>query len=336
MNARAGFALPLALVAVALVSVSLLALMRAESVRVRRVATLQAEWRADLAVATAEARVAHLLVTEPLSTRAITVAPEGRGAPRPAVLDGRPYALAGVDAAVRLQDEAGLVNLNATDSVAVARLLRFAEAPDPDALAARLADYVDGDDLTRADGAEKLAYARAGAPAPFDRTLSDPLQAFAVLGWRALDAQARRVVRDNAAALSPAAWFNPNTATIPALRAVLGIDANAAAMLIAQREAQSLLTRDEVMALTGAADVRSQIRATTARSLLLTVNVTTGPSQESYVYAYRLRIAEVGSQSPVLIDRTEAPTRVISREWTRANDIGVLDTLPEAPRLRAP
>lgn len=336
MSPRAGFALPLALAAVALVSVSLLMLMRAETARVRRLEILNAEWRAELAAVAAEARVTFLFATEPLSARALMAPAEGRGAPQPVILDGRPYSLSDAAAVVRLQDEAGLVNFNAPDGAAVANLLRQGEAPDAEVLAARLADFIDGDDLSRAGGAEKADYARAGAPAPFDHGLSDPRQAFAALGWAVLDASARRVVRENATSLSPAAWFNPNTATIPALRAVLGIDANAAAKLVAQRETQSLLSRDEVMALTGAAEVRSQIRATPARSVRLAVEVAAGPSQESYVYAYRLRIAEVGTQRPVFVDRTEAPARVISREWTRANDNGVLDTLPETTRLRAP
>jgi type II secretory pathway component PulK len=336
VNARAGFALPLVLAAIAMVSLSLLTLSRAAGGGVRRAEALDAQWAAHLSALSAEARVAHLLAIRPLGVRAILVEAEGRMQDREVILDGRPYKVPGTSAIVAIQDEAGLVNLNDPEERITAELLRLAGAPQSRDLAARLADFVDADDARRLSGAESADYLRSGEPVPPNAALRDVRQSFAVLGWSALPDDAMRLVRENGAALSPGAWLNPNTATEVALRAALGIDAKAAAKVIAQREAGLLLTREEVLALAGGPDSPVRVRASPGRSFALSVWIAAGSSQESYVYASRLRIAEEGSQRPVESAPVGAPRREPLREWTRNHVFGEPASFPAAEDLRAP
>ncbi|MDX2233485.1 MAG: type II secretion system protein GspK [Hyphomonadaceae bacterium] len=345
-----GFALPMALAAVALASIAVLALARVESTRLVDARRLQAQWRADLAAATAEARVAHLLATEPLGARDIRVRQGvalGREADAdvtPVVLDGRSYAVrlraAGsprVD--VLLQDEAGLFNLNRTDGEATERLLRLlgADAAAARRLADALSDFTDEDDLRRADGAERADYLIAQAGAPLNDWLVDVRETTGVLGWSdSLDASAMSTLRTGAVALAPDAPFNPNTGTALALRAVFGIDEDAAARLIAARERQLLLTAQDVLALLGDAQVDSQLRPSPARSVRLIVHVAPSASEESYVYVSRVGVAEEGQDRPIVVRRADASARAYRRERARADAVGGQATLPDGIHRHSP
>jgi type II secretory pathway component PulK len=165
-------------------------------------------------------------------------------------LDGSWYLVNGVrGAAVSVQDEAGLFNLNSSDEPALAALLELSGQPNGASLAATLMDYTDGDDLTRDRGAEARDYERAGMPAPADRPLFSRWQALEALGWRG-----SRVERGEGwtwlTARSAETGLNDNTAPAPVLEAVLG-DRRRAETLIAQRQTSALTDIAQVEALTG-------------------------------------------------------------------------------------
>ncbi len=335
-----GFALPLALVAIALVSVSVLTLARVEAIGRSGASSMARLWRAELAAADVAARVAHLLATEPLGVRTLGVG--GAGA-APVVLDGRPYAagtrLRADTVIVGLQDEAGLINLNRTDEAVVDRLARALGADDATAqrLAATLADHVDDDALPRLYGAEPETAESAGPAGPRNAMLDDPRQAFGADGWgNQLSPLQMRTLVDATTALTLDAPVNPNTATALTLQSVFGIDASTARKLIGAREEQLLLTVDDVVARTGGGDFQSRLRPSPARSLRLRMKVAVSPSQESYVYAVRISIAEQSADRPVLIRRLGAPLRAGGREQSNADAASGLETLPESPHLRAP
>lgn len=356
MNARStgGFALPLVLVAVAVASLSILALAQSGQGRERRGRVEAERFNARLSAEIAEARMAHLLVTEQLTARSLDVAVDARrsyrrSSARPVdassvILDGRPYALAvgeGASALVvlRIQDEAGLLNINDADTRPLVRHLLAAGLAQSEALqlAAALADFVDEDDLRRVGGMDGPDHARPDAGASRNRPLEDVRQALGAAGWgRALPGPRAELILLETAALAPGAPFNPNTATLGTLRSVFGIDASAAARILVARERQLLSTLDDVVALTGAVDINSNIQARPAPSMTLMTTVPRGSSQESYVYVSRISIKQGFADRPIEMTRLMMPVRAYSRERARIDEHDRLVSLPKSARLLAP
>ena len=203
-----------------------------------------------------EARLAYLLLTEPVGQRGLRVGGDRLDASgmlaapmlsglrsvggfevQELVFDGRPYRLTSGQGRyiieVEVQDEAGLLNLNGGDEPAIERLLGDIGVRGREAayLAATLSDFVDGDDVRRLQGAEARHYRSAGRPEPRNVPLRSPPVALAALGWSdGLSAgQARRFFALSAA--SPVTQrLNLNTAPPAVLGAVLGVDGRAIAV----------------------------------------------------------------------------------------------------------
>lgn len=252
--AERGYALLLAIVVVAVLAFSVLAAARvagdvnASSMRLRESGDL-------LAAENAATRVAFLLLTQDADGRAVRIGDAARWAATEFALDGRWYAVESAPGLhVAVQDEAGLFDLNNPDQSGLASLLQRggAGAAAP-ALAAALADYVDGDDLVRDRGAERAEYTRAGMPVPADRPLVARWEALEVMGWRA-QRMDRSDVWDWLTASAPGSGININTAPQPVLEAMLD-DARIAEALIARREASALTDFAELEGLIGAGRV---------------------------------------------------------------------------------
>lgn len=346
MNARAdsGFILPMALFAMALVSLALLPLLEASWARARQVRVDREQTESDILAETAFARASLLVATSRRTARSLewmVEAPRGlsrQQATKDAslVLDGRLYTFAdapseGARVRIRLQDEAGLVNLNGTDAAVIERIAVLSGAPGSKAraLAARLLDYVDADDLTRPNGADGDIYRRSGAPGPRNRPLETPMQVFSALGWAdALDRDQATAFLARTTATASRIGFNPNTADIAVLQAVLDVDGSAAMRVRATREKQLLLSSEDVLALSGSPRADLQIRAFPSRSLRVTVTVLPTASQESYVYVSRLAIAQQATDGPIDVTRLEKPRRVRVRERARRQQDDPVVVLP--------
>ena len=89
---------------------------------------------------------------------------------------------------VRIQDARGLIDLNRTTDGVLERLLVICGAAQDQAptLVARIRDYVDEDDLTRLNGAERDSYAQAGLPAPRNAPMQEIQELWQVLGMAAV------------------------------------------------------------------------------------------------------------------------------------------------------
>jgi hypothetical protein len=183
-----------------------------------------------------EARAAFLAATRPLGA---TAALAGAGADAPALLaiDGRPYA-AGPDLTLSAQDEAGLINLDNLPAPARARFFA-AMGVSPAyqaAMADRLSDYMDVQDLKRPQGADVADYARAGLPAPPKGQLVRRAQALGLLGWeQAVGAARWRDFADNVTADPSSSGVNINTATAPMLEVLYGLTPAQADAAVARR-----------------------------------------------------------------------------------------------------
>lgn len=252
-RASGGYVLLLVLMVLTIMSVVLLNAAGAQ-------AELAPALRRQLSEAS-EARYAHsiaaqtafLLITEPIGPRSILVGGDRQGVANASMrrgrnggqrelrLDGRFYEAWRDDKILvlaALQDESGLLNLNAADDRSLSVLLGEAglAAPLAERLAASLDDFIDPDDLARLHGAEADAYRRAGLTAPPNRPLLNRWSAQSALGWReSLDLAQTETIWRLTAAANGGGGLNVNTAPAEVLRAVLG-DARGAGDLLRQRE----------------------------------------------------------------------------------------------------
>lgn len=266
MRAReGGYALLLAIVVVAVLSLAALAAARAQSDAVASMSRLGERSAIAISVESLMNRVAFLMVTEPADGQALLQHGGERWRGERLKFDGSWYAIDGMpSAALSVQDEAGLFSLNAADQQGLAELLRVGGAGrDADRLAATLMDYVDEDDLVRDGGGEGREYARVNLPPPPDRALASRWQARESLGWgeSSLDSGAW----DWLTAGSIDAALNVNTAPAPVLAAVLG-DRRRAEAIMRRRDASALTDLAEVEGLTGGV----------SRADSLSLGVTTG------------------------------------------------------------
>lgn len=347
MSARGsrGFVLPIALAAITLVSIAVVLMQEASWARWRQARLSQEQLAADQLADTALARVAFLLAASPLAARSLEISEAQKSASANArgsqmftlVLDGRSYAFpqskdARQTFSFEIQDEAGLVNLNGPDEEAVARLLNLTGVPERSGgkLAASLFDFTDADDLDRVNGADGSAYRAVGLNPPRNRPIDAPVQSFSALGWAgALEREQTRTFLSATTALAPRSAFNPNTAPLEALRAVLDVEESGALRVRATREKQLLLSVQEVLGVSRSPRADLQMRAFPSRSMRVAVTVFPTASQESYVYVQRLTIAQQDADGPIEVTRLERPVRVSMRERARRHKDDPVVILPD-------
>ncbi len=257
-QSSSGYSLLLVIFAVAMLSLILLTVAQVQGDLGRGLARLRAEADYEVQAANLTARATFLLLTEPVGPRSLVVGgPRDPGAATGGAaelrLDGRLYAAA-PGAFVSIQDEAGLFDLNSGDDVALAGLLSLAGVQRADAaqLAGALGDFIDSDDLTRPNGAERSVYLRAGEPAPMNRALTTRWAALDVWRWKRAFSHAGVVEFWDNVTVRPSGGVNVNTAPAPVLSALLGNE-RTARDLLAQREQTEIRAADEVEALTGIA-----------------------------------------------------------------------------------
>ena len=339
---RDGFALPAVLAVtgvvtlIFLVAITALASLNAEAGSARaRVRFLQR-------ALTAEAELSFMGATEPFRANGLSVndlravnefgetlpqtAPSGL--PVDLVrLDNRPY-LMDIDGVliVRLQDQAGMVNLNRAQGLPLSRLLERlgVEVALRDTLAARYRDYFDSDDLRQPNGAERNDYV-AGAPP--NRPLLRPSEWLSVLGMR--DAVERRrwsVMKDKLASDPISSAININTASPETLAILFDLTADQAAAVLREREITPLLSINALEAVTGTQPAwdYEQVYTFPSSSMILTIRDT----RSAWTYRARLSLTPSGLEQPLWIDQTElteAPRRAVA-------DTSDATRLPYTPR----
>lgn len=271
---QGGYVLLLVIFTVTLLALVLGSVAQVQSGITPALRAQRAETERLAAAQSALGRVAFLLLTEPIGRRSVLIGAEsndvaargGRAASGAVIhelrLDGRYYRL-GEDAYLSVQDEAGLLNLNAVDETSMANLIGATgvRAGVAQRLAAEIGDYVDADDLTRAQGAEKDAYARAGLAPPPNVALPNRWSALGALTWSSLPSDSRELLW-LFTTVAGAGGVNVNTAPEPVLAAVTG-DARRAAAFVRERDASA--TGEELaQALAGARGSASGVQFATA------------------------------------------------------------------------
>ncbi|MBI1250300.1 MAG: hypothetical protein GC189_02380 [Alphaproteobacteria bacterium] len=249
IDTQRGWALMAAVGAIAVLSILWLAAAQSQNNAALLVGDERERAQREAHAVSAAARIGFLLLTEPIGDRALLIGgAEGArmaeaSAQRSAAggrsiavsLDGARHLMDG-DFVVSIQDEAGLIDVNACDAALIESALRNEDAPRPDRLANALCDFVDEDNIARGRGARSGRESIDAKNAP----LVSVIEALDAQGWRqsmtpALQDRALRRL----AALNASAPININTAPPAVLAAMLG-DARRARDILAQRAAEPI------------------------------------------------------------------------------------------------
>ena len=319
---RAGFALPAVLAVtgvvtlIFLVAITALSNLNAEATSARaRAAFLER-------ALTAEARLAYIAQTEPFGPMGLRIGAlrnvneigglmptESSGLPEADLrLDGRAYRMpVGEDeVVVRLQDQAGMINLARLDEEGFRRLAVLIGVPSNQVqgLVARYGDYIDPDDLRQINGAERRDYPDSR---PANRNLLAPGELLSVLGVReAVDARRWRAIRDQLAVDYQEIPANVNTATPAALQVRYGLTEDQARTAIAARENRVLLSLEDLSAVSGTAlPLLEGIFAYPSGRIVFTIE----DERSRWTYRGRLAISPGHPDRPFWIDQTELTER---------------------------
>lgn len=344
---RRGFTLPAVLAVtgvvtlVFMVAVTALASLNAEAAAAR--ARIQFLQRA----LTAEAALAYLVATEPMNPQGLQLGasrvydslgpvaapPPAPGGPPPLPpgqlrLDSRPY-LMDVDGplVLRLQDQAGLINLATLDGDQTRRLVEMLGGAGSLAptLLDRYRDYVDFDSLRRLNGAERGDYDLPDNPP--NRGLRRPGEWLSVKGVReAVDPGRFALVRRQLAADDSVRTLNINTATPDMLRVVFDVGTDGAEALRRARETRPILDMNEFVAITGAPFAPNPEIIYTFPSGRILFEVR--DARSAWIYRGRVFVTPGGLEQPLWIDQTE----LIEAPRRAAADTSHATRFPYAPR----
>lgn len=323
IGSRVGFALPAVLAVTGVVTLIFLVALTALSSLTAEAASARARVRFLSRAMTAEAMMAYMAATEP-----VTPAGFNTGAPRrygdslddPLVgagelvrLDGRDYQ-AEVDGPLllRAQDQAGLINLASLDYGASQRLGQALGLPDRSARAldALYRDYVDQDDLRLPNGAEAGDYPGDG---PANRAMRRPDEWLSLSSVRhAVRPQAWRRLRPYLAMDPASPSENVNTASAATLEILYGATPAQAESAIRSREQQPFLSFSAFAAASGLPDTGEEGFYTFPSGRIL---LTIADSRSAWVYRSRITLTPSSLERPVWIDQTElkeAPGRAVA------------------------
>lgn len=280
-HSQGGFVLPLTLVAIAVMAMALWAALAVLSSLTKDVVHLEREVRLATAASQIESRLLYLWLTEPSSSPGLTIngirvsrleslglversptAPPSTE-PRPTTnilrLDDSPYLVKGIggrDYLVSIQDDAGLFNIATSDEETVTRYLMGFDVDEVEArqLAGALADYIDQDDLTRLNGAEKDDYKRAGLTGPSNAPLRDPLELYEVWGWdKLMNSPRGREILSGVGSSLLVGLRNINTASRASLAAWFALEQGALDDVLEARRTSPLLSVGDITRITGVA-----------------------------------------------------------------------------------
>ena len=152
-----------------------------------------------------------------------------------------------------VQDEGGLVSVNAPRFPLFAALLEHAgvAAPDVERVVARVEDYIDADSILTLDGAEHYEYRRRGAPPPLNWIMSSPQELRQVLGLEELIAPAQWRRLWPLLTMRPIYSYNFNTMRPEVLAFLLGLDERGVREVHEERERGPLFSLTRIARLSG-------------------------------------------------------------------------------------
>ena len=157
------------------------------------------------------------------------------------------------EARFSLQDEGGLVSVNAPRSAHFQALLAQAGLSSSEVarIVARVEDYIDSDDTLSLGGAERHDYAQQGREPPLNWIMSSPLELGNVLGIDAVITPAQWREMWPLLTMRPVYSYNFNTMRPEVLALLLGLDERGVRRLVEERERAPILRLSQVALLSG-------------------------------------------------------------------------------------
>jgi hypothetical protein len=337
MRARepTGFVLPLTLVALAVIGLALWAALAVLESMSRDLQLLEDDLRLATIGSEIEGQVTYLLLSEPFRPGGIEingrrvsmmesfglapaeemdVDPRDEPIVETLLLDGTPYRYVTAGPAdrqyvIRLQDDAGLFNFRLSSEQLVARYLEGLGVDEEQArkMAGALADYMDPDDLTRLNGAEKDEYLRLGRPPPTNRPIDEPSELAHVLFWdEVMKSRTGVTIAANMSAGLDGDMRNVNAASRQVLAAWYGLDDTAVDQVLKARAEQPLRGAYDVERITGVVipDRTDYIDAFPSRRLRVTIYYTRDKGQ-ARVWQTWITKGEAQADRPYFLSRTK-------------------------------
>lgn len=185
-----------------------------------------------------------------LGTTSITEYGLGRGN-TVMTLDNAPYYGLG-KTIVRLQDNRGLLNLNAADDDRLQRFLELMGIPTErhSHLIDTLHDFIDADKLHRLNGAEDDEYRALNLPPPANQNLITPWEAKRIIGWRDFPQLWKNGRLSELTTTGFTLGFNPNTAPAEVLATLPGVTEDIAQIIIAKRKLSPIINSGQLAEIT--------------------------------------------------------------------------------------
>lgn len=246
----------------------------------------------------ARAEILFRLGTTPFSLHGL-----GSSADRAIVLDDRPYLATG-DTLVHLQDNRGLLNLNAVDDIRLDRFLSILGVPPARhaALIDAMRDYVDEDDLKHLNGAEAADYAAAGLPPPRNARLVTPMEARNIYGWGDVPQLWQDNLLPRLTATGSSLFLNPNTAPWQVLATAGNMTPEAARAVIQARKMTPIADAKQVEALTGIQVHNDPFRQDVMPFPADSVRITQQARTMGWGWQYNVTLTPAGDTGPWRID----------------------------------
>ena len=270
--------------------------------RVERTQQLAIDFRdatdAEVEMASARGDLLHRLATTSFSEFGL-----GSGTPANTLrLDNRRYR-SGPFTEIRVQDSRGLINLNAVDGEALARLLApfGIDYRESARLADTLADYIDDDSLRRINGAEAPEYRAAGLPEPRNAPLLSVAELRRVFGWRDHPELLGDPQFMDLVTVATVGGLNPNTAPYAVLMTLPNVTPELATAIIATRESLPIPSPSLFARVIGvdATFAMTRLNAFPATSM----RVTQSSAGRAWALRYDVELTPNGDSAPWRVER---------------------------------
>ena len=222
-------------------------------------------FQADLERRSTEATIIYLLATGRMNHHALILDPTSRNLDRRRAravptfagngelrVTGAVYAGLG-NSRFSIEDEGGLVSVNAPRFPTFAALLRHAGVPEDDIgrIVARVQDYIDSDEIPRLGGAERYQYRRHGQAPPLNWIMSSSMELARVIGVRELIGSERWSRVRPLLTVRPVSGYNFNTMHPRVLAAFLDLDEQGLRNVLEEREKGPISRLTQLAMLTG-------------------------------------------------------------------------------------
>jgi hypothetical protein len=300
-DTESGFVLVLTLWAVVLVALVCMIIEGWVSASLDRAHDFMDRVAAGSAVVSATNEAAFVLCTNALGARGVNL-PVDRSSPptQPAfvALDGRAYRVG--DALVRLQDEAGLYDLNDSQQHGLDKLLQAYGVDDKTraTLLVNLLSYVDLLGTTPSTAPSAADYTLAGLPPARNAPLLTPWELLRVADWRGTDGLwPTKAPISEFTASGRIGALNANTAPPEVLSGVSGMSEQAIHRLIAYRTTHPIGSALDVEQATGLSVAPDELGYLPSNSIRLQITSVTEP----LVHNIALRLTPSGP-APFRID----------------------------------